>query len=67
MEKETKQDTLQQIVDELASVGAKGGQDVTKDKVADLMAKALKVMDCGFFRTVAQTLLRFVHRLSSVM
>lgn len=42
MEKETKQDTLQQIVDELASVGARGGQDVTKDKVADLMAKALK-------------------------
>ena len=47
MEKETKQDTLQQIVDELASVGAKGGQDVTKDKVADLMAKALKGMDGG--------------------
>ena len=45
MEKETKQDTLQQIVDELASVGAKGGQDVTKDKVADLMAKALKGMN----------------------
>ena len=42
MEKETKQDTLQQIVDELASVGVRGGQDVTKDKVADLMAKALK-------------------------
>ena len=47
MEKETKQDTLQQIVDELASVGAKGGQDVTKDKVADLMAKALKGMNGG--------------------
>ena len=45
MEKETKQDTLPQIVDELASVGAKGGQDVTKDKVADLMAKALKGMN----------------------
>ena len=45
MEKETKQDTLQQIVDELASVGARGGQDVTKDKVADLMAKALKGMN----------------------
>ena len=45
MEKETKQDTLQHIVDELASVGAKGGQDVTKDKVADLMAKALKGMN----------------------
>ena len=45
MEKETKQDTLQQIVDELASVGVKGGQDVTKDKVADLMAKALKGMN----------------------
>jgi hypothetical protein len=29
----------------LASVGAKGGQDVTKDKVADLMAKALKGMN----------------------
>ena len=42
MGKETKQDTLQQIVDELASVGARGGQDVTNDKVADLMAKALK-------------------------
>lgn len=45
MEKETKQDTLQQIVDELASVGVRGGQDVTKDKVADLMAKALKGMN----------------------
>ena len=45
MEKETKQDTLQQIVDELASVGARGGQDVTNDKVADLMAKALKGMN----------------------
>jgi len=45
MGKETKQDTLQQIVDELASVGARGGQDVTKDKVADLMAKALKGMN----------------------
>ena len=45
MGKETKQDTLQQIVDELASVGVRGGQDVTKDKVADLMAKALKGMN----------------------
>ena len=45
MGKETKQDTLQQIVDELASVGARGGQDVTNDKVADLMAKALKGMN----------------------
>ena len=45
MGKETKQDTLQQIVDELASVGARGGQDVTKDKVADLMANALKGMN----------------------
>ena len=45
MGKETKQDTLQQIVDELASVGARVGQDVTKDKVADLMAKALKGMN----------------------
>jgi hypothetical protein len=45
MEKETKQDTLQQIVDELASVGVRGGQDVTKDKVADLMSKALKGMN----------------------
>ena len=45
MEKETKQDTLQQIVDELASVGVRGGQDVTNDKVADLMAKALKGMN----------------------
>jgi len=42
MEKETKQDTLQQIVDELASVGAKVGQNVTKEIIADLMAKALK-------------------------
>ena len=45
MGKETKQDTLQQIVDELASVGARSGQDVTNDKVADLMAKALKGMN----------------------
>jgi len=45
MGKETKQDTLQQIVDELASVGARVGQDVTNDKVADLMAKALKGMN----------------------
>ena len=45
MGKETKQDTLQQIVDELASVGVRGGQDVTKDKVADLMSKALKGMN----------------------
>ena len=45
MGKETKQDTLQQIVDELASVGTRGGQDVTNDKVADLMAKALKGMN----------------------
>ena len=45
MGKETKRDTLQQIVDELASVGVRGGQDVTKDKVADLMAKALKGMN----------------------
>ena len=45
MGKETKQDTLQQIVDELASVGARGGQDVTNDKVADLMAKALNGMN----------------------
>ena len=45
MEKETNQDTLQHLVDELASVGAKSGQDVTKDKVADLMAKALKGMN----------------------
>ena len=45
MGKETKQDTLQQIVDELASVGARGGQDVTNDKVADLMSKALKGMN----------------------
>ena len=45
MEKETKLDTLQQIVGELASVGAKGGQDVTKDKVADLMAKVLNSLD----------------------
>lgn len=45
MEKETNQDTLQHLVDELVSVGAKGGQDVTKDKVADLMAKALKGMN----------------------
>ena len=45
MGKETKQDTLQQIVDELASVGVRGGQDVTKDKVADLMAKALNGMN----------------------
>ncbi len=47
MEKETKQDTLQQIVDELASVGIKGGQDVTKDKVSDLMAKAVSGMSNG--------------------
>ena len=45
MGKETKQDTLQQIVDELASVGARVGQDVTNDKVADLMSKALKGMN----------------------
>ena len=44
MEKETKQDTLLQIVDELTTVGAKGGQSVTQEKVAGLMADALKGM-----------------------
>ena len=44
MEKETKEDTLLQIVDELTTVGVKGGQNVTQEKVAGLMADALKGM-----------------------
>ena len=44
MVKETKQDMLQQIIDELFSAGAKGDNDVTKDKISDLMAKALNGM-----------------------
>ena len=42
MVKETKQDMLQQIIDELFSAGVKGDNEVTKDKISDLMAKALK-------------------------
>ena len=44
MVKETKQDMLQQIIDELFSAGVKGDNDVTKDKISDLMAKALNGM-----------------------
>lgn len=44
MVKETKQDMLQQIIDELFSAGVKGDNEVTKDKISDLMAKALNGM-----------------------
>ena len=44
MVKETKQDMLQQIIDELFSAGVKGDNEVTRDKISDLMAKALNGM-----------------------